>query len=438
MFDNNGYKGTIFSGSGNPLGGRSGFVSDSHGYISSRLSLNSLAGQSVRFRWRMGLDSSVFDLGWLLDDVQIYTCSTPVVSLKLAVTTAGWDNIGSVLTQMGYSWTQISDSDMANYSVLSQYDVVFANCNSSAASSASSAAASLRQFVQNGGSLYASDFAYAYVTTAFPNYITFYDNPYVGIAQSVTASISDPGLANYMNPTSPPSTVDILYNLGGWVPVKDVANTVKVHLRGSYNTNASYGPARPNPGSHTTPAPSQASAANALLLDSNKPLVASFEPYANGGRVIYTSFHNEPQQTEIEKKLVQYLVLIPSTNQEQQQVNQVMAAQGIALLRSDINTINPGQTSSLFSFTTRDVSKLVFALGWSGSSLRLSVYRPNGNLYQQVEGGSPPIYVVILNAESGTWKYQVTALNVPYNNYPYVVGIGELFNMSLPMIRKGN
>ncbi len=71
---NNKYRGTINSNSSNPLSGRSGFVADSHGYISTRLDLSSLAGQTVRFRWRMGLDSSYFDWGWWLDDVRIYTC----------------------------------------------------------------------------------------------------------------------------------------------------------------------------------------------------------------------------------------------------------------------------------------------------------------------------------------------------------------------------
>lgn len=73
LFDRNGYTGKISSGS-NPLDGRSAFVADSHGYISSRLNLAPLASKSIRFRWRMGLDANVFDWGWWLDDVRIYTC----------------------------------------------------------------------------------------------------------------------------------------------------------------------------------------------------------------------------------------------------------------------------------------------------------------------------------------------------------------------------
>lgn len=74
LFEVNGYDGTLNGAFGNPLGGRRAFLGDSHGYISSRLRLASLAGQSVRFRWRLATDSSAYDLGWFLDDVRIYSC----------------------------------------------------------------------------------------------------------------------------------------------------------------------------------------------------------------------------------------------------------------------------------------------------------------------------------------------------------------------------
>jgi len=80
------YKGTIYnsSGSANKLKGRPAFVGDSHGYVSSRYDLISLAGKKVQFRWRMATDQYVSFLGWFVDDVQIYTCigkpSKPVLS----------------------------------------------------------------------------------------------------------------------------------------------------------------------------------------------------------------------------------------------------------------------------------------------------------------------------------------------------------------------
>ncbi|MCC7181745.1 MAG: M4 family metallopeptidase [Acidobacteria bacterium] len=66
------YAGTLDGG--NVLGARSAFVRSSFGYTGTRLNLASLAGQSVRFRFRVGTDPSVGSLGWLVDNVSIYSC----------------------------------------------------------------------------------------------------------------------------------------------------------------------------------------------------------------------------------------------------------------------------------------------------------------------------------------------------------------------------
>jgi len=68
------YSGSIIAGFGNPNGGHAAFTSDSHGYVSSRFDLSSLAGKNVRFLWRMSTDGSAYDRGWRVDDVRIYTC----------------------------------------------------------------------------------------------------------------------------------------------------------------------------------------------------------------------------------------------------------------------------------------------------------------------------------------------------------------------------
>ncbi len=73
--DGKAYNGTLATGSGNPNGGHVAYIDTSHGYVSTRVDLSSLAGQNVRFRWRQSTDSSFGDLGWLVDDVMIYTCT---------------------------------------------------------------------------------------------------------------------------------------------------------------------------------------------------------------------------------------------------------------------------------------------------------------------------------------------------------------------------
>lgn len=89
---NNGYDGTIFSGGDNPLKGRSAFTGMSFGYTSSRLNLASLAGQNVRFRFRIGTDtgndpsSPSGTRGWFVDDVRIYRCVAVSSRLFLPLT----------------------------------------------------------------------------------------------------------------------------------------------------------------------------------------------------------------------------------------------------------------------------------------------------------------------------------------------------------------
>jgi bacillolysin len=74
LFTHGGYTGIISSDFANPLGGRSAFVRESNGYVSSRADLSSLVGQNVRFRFRIGTDEIFDDYGWFVDDIGIYSC----------------------------------------------------------------------------------------------------------------------------------------------------------------------------------------------------------------------------------------------------------------------------------------------------------------------------------------------------------------------------
>ena len=77
----NGYTGELSGyGSDNPLKGRSAFVEASRGYITTRADLSSLAGKDVRFRFRIGTNSTVGSEGWYIDDVNVYACpATPQI-----------------------------------------------------------------------------------------------------------------------------------------------------------------------------------------------------------------------------------------------------------------------------------------------------------------------------------------------------------------------
>jgi hypothetical protein len=83
----NGYNATLETGGGNPLEGRRAFGGVSNGYQSTRINISSLAGNAVRFRFRIGTDFDVGDTGWFVDDVSVYNCGPrprdPVAPNKL-------------------------------------------------------------------------------------------------------------------------------------------------------------------------------------------------------------------------------------------------------------------------------------------------------------------------------------------------------------------
>jgi len=118
------YSGTIYNGldGDNPLKGKAAYVGASHGYVSTRLNLTPLAGTNVKFRWRVGTDTGIGNLGWSLDDVRVYTCgnSSPVSNNPPTAVAGPAQTVytGSVVTLNGggssdpggnivaYAWTQ--------------------------------------------------------------------------------------------------------------------------------------------------------------------------------------------------------------------------------------------------------------------------------------------------------------------------------------------
>ena len=104
----NGYKGQVTTTGASPgvsstnvLKSRSAFVGASSGYISSKVDLSSLAGNPLRFRFRLGTDSSGGNNGWYIDDVRIYKCLSDTTTAK---TTAVGSDHSCTITNDGNAW----------------------------------------------------------------------------------------------------------------------------------------------------------------------------------------------------------------------------------------------------------------------------------------------------------------------------------------------
>ncbi len=119
LFMVNGYDHKLYGKFQNPLGGRAAFAGSSRGYIRSKLDLSSLAGQNVRFRFRMATDNSVDYWGWFIDDIMVYTCSSPAPSSVVLDNPTGGETFRNG-ERVTIDWTAPKQS--ANYSVFYSLD----------------------------------------------------------------------------------------------------------------------------------------------------------------------------------------------------------------------------------------------------------------------------------------------------------------------------
>ena len=151
-------------------------------------------------------------------------------------------------------------------------------------------AQNLRSFVYEGGSLYASDWAYLAVEEAWPEKIDFYPpdppaedtrflHPTAGPSRGYPTGYQEDYLKVFGRVTSDPlknaigkSLVEVDYNLSHWIVIDSVASDVTTFVRGDILLLDEVGSGR-----------------GPVLSD--RPLLVGFEYGA--GKVFFTTFHNE-------------------------------------------------------------------------------------------------------------------------------------------------
>jgi hypothetical protein len=189
-----------------------------------------------------------------------------------------FDSIQDVLAALGFGVTALAATDLATVN-LAQYDAVFLNCGlDEGPATDPTILTSLAAYVNGGGSLYASDWAYSYVEGAFPGRVSFVQpDPRVGdeTLAPVTAQVLDASL----QATLGRATAEITFDLPSWAVIDAAPAGTAVLIAGP----ATY-----------------------LAGTATKPYAVRF---AHGtGRVTYTSFHNEAQPTADMRTILQAMV----------------------------------------------------------------------------------------------------------------------------------
>lgn len=245
------------------------------------------------YTWR---DVQIFPLsdqpeGTVLSDTVACPILVPDDGVKYLVVNGFYDKIQNVLERMELPNVTIVEGNpldpstpwaagvFGDYAALNEYDAVFVNCGVGEAEFIGTpdpvVAANLRQYVQQGGSLYVSDQAYDLIELTWPDRIDFLfgddDNSAAeaGADGLHTLDIAEPGLRDFVGQ----DTIDIDFNFGYFAIINEVANGTTVYLRGDmpYFVNDS------------------------TDVQADTPITVGFtdgEPGV-GGRVVFTAFHQE-------------------------------------------------------------------------------------------------------------------------------------------------
>jgi hypothetical protein len=340
------------------------------------------------------------------------TENAPARPLRLAVTKHMFDDMGRLLRDLGYKYSEITVEDIASYERIADYDVLFITCSNTPKAwlnpvetpiapglfsstwlpdAQGRVKENLRKFVGNGGTIYVSDLHYTTLNVAFPELMR-QPTPERGAKQDVVAKVVDGGLKDVIG-----SSLGLRFDLGGWCPAAFDAPDVRVYLTGEYRD------------------------IHGKLHDD--PLLVRFG--FDKGAVIFTSFHNEKQNSDKEKELLRYLVFATVTASAESKVTKTMISGGFSPKKSNLLTAAPGDPRVTQTYTSKKSGKLRFALGFNGegAKLRLDVSTPDGRTF--TEEGTASFSLDVPDAKAGDYQYTVTALTVPYANFPFSLTVGE-------------
>ena len=196
---------------------------------------------------------------------------------KLAFVRGTFDSIEQIVQgTLGNPIEEISAASLANSAVTSQYRMIFLNCGlDESVLSNPAVITNLRAFLQNGGTIYASDWAAEFVQALF----TGFSFDFSGDAQTTTASVLDASLQAFIGKSS----VSIVYDLDSWTDVTAIPPTAVTLLRGNYT---------------------------ALGTQRINQPMAIVIPHGNG-KLVFTTFHNEVGATADQIAVLRHFIYLP-------------------------------------------------------------------------------------------------------------------------------
>lgn len=228
-------------------------------------------------------------------------------TLDIAVISGNYDDFDQVLDHMGIGDYEIIDGlnqaeiedFLLNPEAMAEYDLIFFNggtleegifydTEGTGTTVPDEVKANLVAYVENGGSVYASDWAYDVVVQTWPDRLDFLgaegtpNSAQLGASQAVNARIANYAMGEFLDQES--EYVPVVYDLPVWPPLVQVGSTVSTHLVADveYRENG------------------------VTLYQAASPLLVSFN--GGGGRVVFSSFRMVANDNEDMVKVMKYVM----------------------------------------------------------------------------------------------------------------------------------
>ena len=188
----------------------------------------------------------------------------------IRVTSPDFDDMGAILSQMNIPYEEINE-----LSQIPPDAVLLVNCSGRWMEPSESDVSALRQHIQQGGVALVSDFAAGLVEHLVPDEASFLNETE---EQEVMAQITDKELARLLGLNQ----LSIQFDLGGWwLPVTLPSGAKPILTTGD------------------------------IIGQSEGPAVLAYSWRLDEGMILFTSFHNHAQLSDLEQALLRLMIMMP-------------------------------------------------------------------------------------------------------------------------------
>jgi len=186
---------------------------------------------------------------------------------KIGVNDGHYDDIAGILTDLGFEYESINSDILSDSSQLSEFVVLFFECGGINISEGSNEAENLKDFIANGGYLYASDYALDVAAVLFPEKVKELSKEGKGVSEDISAEIINENIIKILGKNEIKLNY---YDSPGWNVIKSISDDVKIDIIADIETYSE------------------------VIKES--PLLVHFSH--GDGMVILTTFHNAANATD--------------------------------------------------------------------------------------------------------------------------------------------